>query len=100
MDFLYIISTLIMARLIKYYSSLDEEALPNFGFDIIIQVLHIIVFCFITYGLITSDLIIVRFIAVYTSFKVINCAAILMNDISYILTPEDDETDDNNEEEL
>lgn len=100
MDFVYVISALVMGRIVTYYYNIDEDSLPGFWVDIIIRILHIIVFSTITYTLLVHPTIWVRFFAIYAGIKTLNCIVTLWEDISDAFSSEDDETiDDNIDEE-
>ena len=71
MELLWLIFTFIMSRIVVSYSK--AEFVSNFYSDVIIQLLHILTFAFLIFGLLSSQSKIYRLSAIYPSYHLICC---------------------------
>lgn len=96
--FVCIISTIIMSRLVKYYSGLVEIDIP-FVLDVSIQILHIFTFLFLSCILLSNEFMFFRLLSFYSLYKTLVCIVELFKDILYFFGFYDDEIEEDDDEE-
>ena len=92
--FLYAISAIVMARIVKSYAKLPE--VPNFLLDFAIQLLHITAFGFLLVALITIDTVTLFsiIIALYCLIYLVLCIKEFILDVIDVITNTDDYLND------
>ena len=92
--FLYDISSIVMARIVKSYAMLPE--VPNFLLDFAIQLLHIITFVFLLVALVTINTVTLFSVimSIYCLIYIVLCIKEFILDVIDVITNTDDYVND------